>query len=155
MHEYMMPDSRLSLREAIALLREEDAKGRDVAPAFAPEVQRSLTAHDAVHVIFGCDTSDRGEAIAHAWMLLGTTATHRQMAEVTKGRDHLAVVAEIGNPRRMKAVLSAIPAIVAAAFRTRRMTKRWEWLGYERYLDAPLADIRHEYGVRLSSPSAG
>jgi ubiquinone biosynthesis protein Coq4 len=155
MLDYLNPDCPLSLREAIAQLRDEDAKERDVAPSVAPEVERSMTAHDAVHVIFACDTSDRGEAIAHAWMLLGTTVTHRQLTEVMGTGDHRMFVREIGHARRLRALLSALPAVAVAAFRARRMTKRWSWTDYERYLDAPLVEIRREYGVRVSPPPTG
>ncbi|MFN3945297.1 MAG: hypothetical protein ACK4K7_10235 [Allosphingosinicella sp.] len=155
MLDYLNPDCPLSLRKAIAQLREEDAKERDVAPSVAPEVERSMTAHDAVHVIFACDTSDRGEAIAHAWMLLGTTVTHRQLSEVMGTGDHRTFVREIGHARRMRALLSALPAVAVAAFRARRMTKRWSWTDYDRYLDTPLVEIRREFGVRVSPPPTG
>src|SRR3712207_161500 len=117
MLDYLKPDSRLTLREAIALLRAEDAKERDVAPRVVPEVERSMTAHDAVHVIFACDTSDRGEAIAHAWMLLGPTLTRRELHSVMASGDHRSFAAEVGHARRALALLSALPAIVAAMVR--------------------------------------
>ncbi len=146
---YRDVDCASTLRDCIAHLRLEDAKARDVAPAFAPETQRSLTAHDSVHVIFACDTSDRGEAIAHAWMLLGTDVTHRQLLNVTGARDHTRIVREIGVPRRLSALLSALPAIFDAALRARRMTHRWSWNGYEAWLDKPLTEIRAAHGVIL------
>jgi ubiquinone biosynthesis protein Coq4 len=149
MLNYMHPNAALTLRDAIAQLREEDAKERDVAPTVAPEVERSMTAHDAVHVIFACDTSDRGEAIAHAWMLLGTTVTRRQLRDVMGTRDHRAFARELGHARRVMALVSALPSIAAAALRARRMTRRWSWTDYDRYLNTPLVDIRREYGVRV------
>lgn len=149
MLEYLDPDCALTLRAAIALLREEDAKDRDVAPTFAPEVQRSMTAHDAVHVIFGCDTSDRGEAVAHAWMMLGTTVTHAQLREVMGGRDHRAFTRQLGARRRVLAMIAALPAIGAAALRARRMRRRWSWTDYDRHLDRSLVEIRRDYGVKL------
>lgn len=149
MLDYLKRDSRLTLREAITQLRQEDAKDRDVASTVAPEVERSMTAHDAVHAVFACDTSDRGEAVAHAWMLLGTTLTRRELHEVMASRDHRSFAAGIGHRRRLLALLSALPAIAAAALRARRMSRRWPWDGYDRYLDTPLADIRREYGVRV------
>lgn len=154
MLSYLKPDCTLTLREGITQLREEDAKGRDVAPQFALEVERSMTAHDAVHVIFGCDTSDRGEAVAHAWMMLGTTVKHSDLQQVMDGRDHAAIVREIGGGRRLVALLKAIPAIGVAALRARRLSKRWSWTDYDRYLDVPLTTIRAEYGVRLSKQRA-
>ena len=149
MLDYLHPNATLILRDAITQLREEDAKERDVAPTVAPEVERSMTAHDAVHVIFACDTSDRGEAIAHAWMLLGTTVTHGQLRDVMGTRDHRAFARDLGHGRRIVALLSALPAIGAAALRARRMHRRWSWTDYDRYLDTSLADIRREYGVRV------
>lgn len=132
MLDYLRPDATLTLRVAIAQLREEDAKERDVAPAVALEVERSITAHDAVHVIFACDTSDRGEAIAHAWMLLGTTVRHSQLRDVMNTRDHRKFPRDLGHARRVLALLSALPAIVAAALHARRMRRRWSWADYDR-----------------------
>ena len=103
MLDYLDPDCRLTLRQDIAQLREEDAKLRDVAPRVAPKVECSVTAHDAVHIIFACDTSDRGEVIAHAWLLLGTTVTHRELRDVMDTRDHRAFVQEVGLARRLLA----------------------------------------------------
>lgn len=149
MLDYMNPDAAITLRQAIIQLREEDAKERDVALRVAPEVERSMTAHDAVHVIFACDTSDKGEAIAHAWMLLGTTVTHRQLRSVMATSDHHAFARELGHGRRMVALLSVLPSIAAAVFRARRMRQRWGWTSYERYLDTPLTEIRREYGIAV------
>ncbi|UQV18922.1 hypothetical protein MU852_03350 [Brevundimonas albigilva] len=149
---YLEPQCRLTLRQSIALLREEDAKERDVAMTVAPEVERSMTAHDAVHVIFACDTSDRGEAIAHAWMMLGTTVKHGEIRAVTMSRDHRTFASEMGHARRLGALIAALPSIADAAFRARRMRKRWSWTDYDRYLEVPLVDIRKEYGVRIPLP---
>lgn len=112
------------------------------------------TAHDAVHVLFACDTSDRGEAVAHAWMLLGTTVTHREIREVTAGRDHRAFFVEVGHARRLRALLRALPEIAWTALRARRMRRRWPWTNYDRYLDVPLAEIRSEYGIQVPRPPA-
>lgn len=152
MLEYLDPNCTLTLRDAITQLREEDAKDRDVASKVAPEVARSMTAHDAVHVIFACDTSDRGEAVAHAWMLLGTTVTHRQLREVMRTRDHRAFVRQIGHRRRLRAAVAALPAIAGAALRARRMRRRWSWTDYDHHLDTPLAEIRREHGIRVPAP---
>lgn len=147
MSEYMRPDSTLTLRQAIEQLRREDAKERDVAPAVAPELARSMTAHDAVHVIFGCDTSDRGEAIAHAWMLLGTDVDRTELHHVMASRDHRRFAREVGHLRRLRSVLGALPAMARAAWRARRMHRRWGWSEYHHLLDTPLVEVRRRYGI--------
>lgn len=149
MLDYLEPNATFMLREAIAQLREEDAKNFDVACRVSPHLERSIMAHDAVHVLFACDTSDKGEAIAHAWMLLGTTVTPRQLRDVMATRDHRTFAGELGHGRRVLALLSALPSIAVAALRARRMNRRWSWTEYDRYLDTPLANIRSEYGIRL------
>jgi hypothetical protein len=149
---YLDPGCTLTLRDAIALLREEDAKERDVAPLVAPEVERSMTAHDAVHVLFACDTSDHGEALAHAWMLLGTSVTHRQLRAVMATRDHRRFARDLGHVRRLRALLGALPAIASAIPRALRMRRRWDWTGYDRHLDRSLADIRREHGIIVRAP---
>lgn len=118
MLDYLEPETRLTLRDALSQLRLEDAKDRDIASTIALEVERSMTAHDAVHVIFACDTSDQGEAIAHAWMLLGTDVTHHQLREVIGTRDHKAFAREIGHVRRLLALLTALSAVAVGAATT-------------------------------------
>jgi ubiquinone biosynthesis protein Coq4 len=151
MLSYMQPESSLTLREAIRELRLEDAKERDVAPIVAPELEQSMTAHDAVHVIFGCDTSDEGEAVAHAWMLLGTDVRRVDLHRVLASGDHRRFAREVGHWRRLRGVLSALSQIARAVRRAKRMHRRWGWNDNHGLLDTPLVEIRRRYGVKLAS----
>ncbi len=108
-----------------------------------------MTAHDAVHVIFGCDTSDKGEAVAHAWMLLGTNVRQADLNHVLASNDHRRFTREVGHWRRLRAALSALPAMAQAAWRARRMHRRWGWDDYHDQLDTPLVELRRRYGISL------
>ena len=71
---YMRPDATMTLREGLAeyyttidgLITEENAD---------PEVAALFRFHDTCHVLFGCDTSIHGEALADTWSIFGTTVT--------------------------------------------------------------------------------
>ena len=67
--EFLKPDCRATLRE-----------GLDELYRFAPEVAevseskgKSFRDHDLTHVLFGCDTSLKGEILLKPWILFGTT----------------------------------------------------------------------------------
>ena len=61
-HHYQEQDSAQTLRQA---LDEYYAAEPDLlTPTSLPdEIKRRLRAHDASHVVFGCDTSARGELV--------------------------------------------------------------------------------------------
>ncbi len=40
--------------------------------------------------------------------------------------------------------------IIRTLFRCSRQSRRWPWLGFERYMAVPLSEIRSEYNIKVA-----
>jgi hypothetical protein len=148
---YHNPQSKLPLRAALAELRAAEG---DITMEVDATLAAALESHDVVHVLFGLDTSELDEVVAHGWMLLGTTMTMREMHAVMAQADHRRLATDLGHVRRLGLLVRAAPRLFGAFWRARRMSKRWPFADYSRYLDVPLDQIRREYGIALSPKQA-
>jgi hypothetical protein len=146
---YQDPQSRMTLREALEELRHAEG---DVSQDVSGELAAALEAHDVVHILFGLDISDLDEIVAHGWMACGTTLTLAEMHEITRDRDHRRFSSGFGHGKRGLLILRALPRLIGAHLRARRMTKRWPWHSHIEFLDRPLDDIRREFGIKLQPP---
>lgn len=149
MLQYIKPDCALTLREGIQELRQAEGADGDLSTDIALEIAESLDLHDAVHVLFACRTTVKGEILAHAWTLFGTNVNLREMHRVTTHRDHAGFLRGIGHKRLVREWAQAVPKIWATFRKARRMKKRWQMEEFARYMDRPLADIRREFGIAL------
>jgi ubiquinone biosynthesis protein Coq4 len=150
MFEYQTPDNTMTLRQALAELR---AAETDISETVSAGTAAALEAHDVVHILFGLDISDIDEVVAHGWMLFGTTLTMAEMHAVARHRDHRRLTAAMDHGKRGALLLKALPRLVRACVRARRMTKLWPWMGYVAHLDRPLNDLRREFGIVVDPPS--
>ena len=48
---------------------------------------KSFQDHDLTHVIFGCDTSIRGEIILKPWILFGTNISKQELMDYSKDEE--------------------------------------------------------------------
>ena len=145
--KYMHPESTLTLREALteyyelntSLLRLEDL------PDDAAEMFRR---HDAGHVVFGCDTSLRGETLIDTWTIFGSTAGLRGYAEYFKYPQVNAIFAEAGFSSIVVEFFRCLPDVVRVIYRGVRLKRKWPWKEHERFLGVPLNEIRHDFDIR-------
>ncbi|QLC23947.1 hypothetical protein HFP57_02135 [Parasphingopyxis algicola] len=149
---YLEPDSRMTLREALAELRELEADVSD--ETIGDDLTKALIAHDVVHILFGCDISDDDEVIAHLWMVVGTDARLGDMRAIARDRDHIGYARSFAHGRRVLLVLRNLPRMLGTVIRARRMTKFWPFGGFEENLDRTLADLRAEYGITVPAPGS-
>lgn len=142
---YLSAQSGQTLREAIAELRALD---HDVSEeVVSADLAHALEAHDAVHVLFGCDITDDDEVLAHVWMAAGTDAKMADMHEVTRDPDHGRYAKGFAHGQRLMVVLRTVPRILAVLWHARRMRQRWPFGDYERMLDRTLVSLRRDYGI--------
>lgn len=145
---YQRQDSTQTLREGIAEYYRSDP--RLLAPRDLPDqVRRSLLAHDAAHVVFGCDTSARGEIALSRWALFGATDWIPIYARGLATRETRWLFVEFLKKLRPRSLLLGALDGFRALYRSLRMTDRWPSLGYERYLDQPLGGLRRLFGIRV------
>ena len=105
--------------------------------------------HDIAHVLFGCDISLYGEGAVKIWTIFGTTLsfwkhiTGYQDANAFELAKNFTFVHIIRNIFKF---LFAIPSII---IRANQMYKRWDWEGFESYLDTPISEIRKEFNIKI------
>ena len=149
MLEYQRADSALTLEHGLAeyyASRGDLVRGRGISDA----AREFFRCHDAAHVVFGCSTTLLNEALVKTWSFFGTTAglrllrdyrlpESREIYERLEWRD-IAVTALRST--------TLVPRVMA---RCRHMHKRWPWSDFDAHRDAPLAELRREYGIRVVS----
>lgn len=146
--EYTNPESRLTLREALAEYYRSNPNLLD--PAGMPDDAGTLfRQHDAGHVFFGCDTSLRGEVLIDSWTIFATSIGLRGYLEYFRYPQVNQVFAETGYFRIAIGSLRCLPDVARVAMRSRKMSQPWPWRDYEDFLDSRLCDMRAEYGVRV------
>ena len=75
--EFLNPNCTKTLQEG---LDELYIHNPDVA-ATSKLKGKSFQDHDVTHVIFGCDTSIRGEIILKPWILFGTDISRQEISD--------------------------------------------------------------------------
>ncbi len=146
--KYLEEGSDQSLSEGIAEYYAHNSALLDPStlPVAAAELFRQ---HDAGHVVFACDTSLRGETLIDTWTVVATTAGLRGYLEYFKHPQVNQVFADVGFGPILREFVLCVPDVFRVLVRSRRMSARWPWRQYERYLDWPLAEIRREFNIRV------
>ena len=154
--EFLQPSCTKTLQEGLDELYRE-------APEVAEVSRRKgkgFRDHDLTHVIFGCDTSIRGELLLNPWILLGTTISRQELRDYGADPEVKRLNREgydlLGG--RLKAVLIMIfyyLPLYAWLWVThiRPMSRKWPHSQVtDVMLDTPLDVHRQEYGIRIYSP---
>lgn len=145
---YEDQQSLQSLREG---LEEYYASGPELLPPenVSEDVRLGLRAHDATHVVFGCDTSVRGEVTLARWSLLGASDAIPIYLRGLREKETRFLFADFFRKIRPLSLLLAALDGSRALLRSFRMRKRWPTLDWESYADRTLAEIRTEFGIRV------
>ena len=145
---YVVQDSSQTLREGIAEYYARNPNLLD--PAGMPnEVAELFRQHDAGHVVFGCDTSLRGETLIDTWTILGSTAGMRGYTEYFKHPQVNQVFAEVGYFRIVLEFLRCLPDVGRVIARSWRLSSKWPWRDYRRHLDDSLQELRGRFNIRV------
>jgi hypothetical protein len=147
MLRYQQPDSPLTLAQGLHEYygsRAGLAGGRGASPA----AQEFFRCHDVAHVVFGCDTTLPQEGIVKLWSFFATDAGFALIRAyaLPEAREIYAKLTLRDEVRAAWTVLAAFPRVLWRAFRMRR---RWPWEAFAMYHDAPLREIRSEFGIRV------
>ena len=146
--DHRFQDSSQTLRDGLAEHRTRVAnllKEQDISPG----MRQTLLGHDVAHVVFGCDTSARGEIVLARWSLFGTTDSMLPYLRALLHRETLRLFKPALNPLNLWRAVKALPAALLAVWRSFFMTRRWPSRDYDAYLDVPLREIRREFNIRV------
>jgi hypothetical protein len=145
---YMEQDSPQTLAEGL-----EEYYARNpglLAPSgLPPEAAELFRQHDAGHVVFGCDTSPRGETLIDTWTVFGTTAGLRGYLRYFGVPQVNQIFAETGYARIVAQSVRCLPDALRVIARSRRLASPWPWERWEGHLGQRLADIRREFRIRV------
>lgn len=145
---YLDQDSRQSLSQGLAEYYAHNPGLLD--PAELPaDVAALFRQHDAGHVVFGCDTSLRGETLIDTWTLFGSSAGLRGYLRYFRYPQVNRIFAQAGYLRITGVFLRCLPEVFRVIIRSRSLSAKWPWQDYRRYLDRPLLEIRREFNIRL------
>ena len=145
---YEDQESLQSLREGLEEYYASDS-GLLSPENVSEEVRLGLRAHDAAHVVFGCDTSVRGEVTLARWSLLGAAGAIPIYLRGLREKETRFLFGDFFRKIRPLSLLVAALDGARALLRSFRMRRRWPLLDWESYADRPLAEIRTEFGIRV------
>jgi hypothetical protein len=145
---YMKPDATMTLREGLEeyygtienLITEENAD---------PEVAALFRFHDTCHVLFGCDTSPRGEALVDTWSIFGTTVTLKTYQRYLSLAETKSIFESMTFTEMLAMLGASTTAMPQAFWRAQHMTHKWPFQEHDRWLDRPLHEIRSEFGIEV------
>jgi hypothetical protein len=143
--EYQRPDSKLTLADG---LREYYASrgGLLSGRGLSDEARDFFRCHDVAHVVFGCSTDLLEEAIVKLWSFFGTSAG-LSLWRGYRLPESQEIYEQITWRETVSVGMRSLVLVPVVLWRCRRMTKRWPWSDFDGYLDAPLSEIRREYGI--------
>jgi len=145
---YQSQDSGQTLGEAL-----EEYYGNNpvlLEPGVLPaDVAELFRQHDAGHVIFGCDTSIRGETLIDTWTVFATTAGLRGYLQYFKHPQVNLIFSAVGYWQIFVVSVRCLPDIWRLILLSRKMSARWPWDRYHEYLGRPLRDLRAEFNIQV------
>lgn len=147
---YQQQDSAQTLAEGLEEYYAANA-GVVIRPSdLPPESAALFKGHDTGHVIFGLSTSLPDEAMADTRILLSTDAGFwRYSRYITADKQAKAILQQIGYTKVVFYTLLALPRMLRAAWGAVRMKKRWPWEPPPSFQTRSLAELRHEFQIRI------
>jgi hypothetical protein len=145
---YASQASSQTLREGLAEYYEHNPALLDPAQ-MDPQGAQLFRQHDAAHVVFGCDTSLRGETLIDTWTIFGSTIGLRGYLAYLKLPQVNQLFAQAGAWRIAIELLRCLGDVLRVIWRSRRLRQKWTWRRYDAHLDQALGEIRERFGIRI------
>lgn len=149
MHEFERQDTPQTLAEGLAEYARANP-GLSRGDALSPEAREFFRCHDAVHVVFGCDTSLPREAVVKLSSFFGTTGGFSVMRGY-RLHESIDIYQRLGRVDVLTTILRAAVIVPRTLYRCLRQHKRWPWAEFSHHLDSPLHALRAEYGIRVAT----
>ena len=145
---YTLQDSAQTLRDGLAEYHAANAGLLDPGN-MAPEAAALFRQHDAAHVLFGCDTTLRGETLIDTWTIFGSSIGLRGYLAYLRLPQVNQIFSETGRLRILLELLRCSPDVLRVISRSRRMARAWPWREYPQHLERPLRELREEFAIRV------
>lgn len=147
MYHFQRPNSSQTLAQGLEEYGAAFA-GLLVTRNISPQGIAFFSAHDAVHVVFGCGTSLREEAAVKVASIFGTTAgwsvlrgySLHESAAIYRRLRFLEVI------RTMAEGFVLVPRTIRAC---RAQRELWPWHAHEKFMSVPLGAIRARFNIQV------
>jgi hypothetical protein len=148
MHAFQRQDSLQTLAQGVEEYFAVNA-GLAQGRVMSPEAREFFRCHDVAHVVFGCDVALDDEAVVKIASILGTTAG----LGVLKGyrlHESLQIYRQLRVQDVLLSIMHSVVIVPRTALRCLTQRARWPWAEHQRYLQTPLRELRHEFGIRVA-----
>lgn len=113
------------------------------------EAKAFFESHDIAHVLFGCDITLYGEGSVKIWTIYGTTLGFWKHIRGYQDANAFELSKDFTFMHVVKNIFKFLIAIPKIIIRAKQMSKPWNWVGFEQYLDTPISKIREEFNIKI------
>jgi hypothetical protein len=138
-------DSAMTLGEAMQKM--QALQPEDFTDQVSLNTIQALEQHDAVHILFGLDTSIQDEIAAHVWMIFATTANIGEMHNAVATQEHRRVLSKVGHFKLMSIWLFNLPRIINILFKSLRMKQKIVVEELSQLKTQTVLEIRRAHGI--------
>jgi ubiquinone biosynthesis protein Coq4 len=108
-------------------------------------------AHDACHIIFGCDTSLVGEAKVEQWTIHSTNFNFQEYVDTILSTEGTRkAVAEVSLLQMSIQGIMNIFLLIRTYLAAKKVKSKWDFYTYPDYLDRSISEIRQEFNIQIS-----
>lgn len=155
-HRYQEPDTTMTLREGLAEYKAAHPELLDPEAFDNPKVGELFACHDPCHIVFGTNTDIVQEGMTDMWTIWGSTVGFKTYLGYMTQPGTTDVLKDIMKEFTIWQVVTdqirSLPAYWKVWRHSKRMNKKWDFYGWEAFLDRPLDEIRREHGIELIDP---
>ena len=115
----------------------------------ADDAREFFRCHDAVHVLYGCDTSLTQEAIVKLSSIFGTTGGF----SVLKGyalHDSIDIYRKLRFLEILFTIFASFIIVPRTLLRCSAQKARWPWSQFNNYLNTPLVELRERFRIQVA-----
>lgn len=143
-------NNNITLRQGLENFRNEykDRLSHDKKNT-SDEAKAFFESHDIAHVLFGCDISLYGEGIVKIWTIFGTTLGFWKHIKGYQDANAFELAKDFTFVHIIKNILKFLISIPKIIYRAKQMSKPWNWVEFEQYLDTPITEIRKEFNINI------
>jgi ubiquinone biosynthesis protein Coq4 len=117
------------------------------------KLQEYILPHDALHIIFNCNTDLLGELKLEIITLFCTDIKWNEYYQNLNNEkiknDFGKVIKSYSNSEYFKLVIFAIKQFIKAVFTRVKMKRIWQVYEYDKFLECPLQDIRKQFNISV------
>jgi|GEM_PF-3087084 len=115
--------------------------------------QDTMKAHDLAHIVFGCNTTLKGEMSVELWTLLANDLGFKKYMEIVKNseinKEPFEIIKNIGYLKVLWVLVTNLWRIPYIWYLTTKMTQKWSFMNEEKYLDSCIGEIRKKFNIML------